>query len=139
MLLKRSALWTPVESCTSSLSHLYSRVHWRSDATLARLLGEAVARGVVWGKGETAITNRSWQKQVELTAGDLLRTVKHFYLSRSFLRATFQSILVSRAHKGAKQGMRLERLRFELGMKLTSNEMRMIGQFNHFDVGSVWS
>src|SRR5271155_6070330 len=35
--------------------------------------------------------------------------------------------------------MRLQRLRFELGMELATDEMRMVWQFDHLDVSTVGS
>ena len=46
-------------------------------------------------------------------------------------------MFVGRAHERLEQRMRLERLRLELGMELASDEVRMIGNFDHLDVSSV--
>src|SRR5579885_3082082 len=68
---------------------------------------------------------------------NFLRAMEHFHLCGFFFRPAFRSVFVSRANKCAEQRMRLERLRLELRMELTSDEVRMIRQFDHFHVRSI--
>src|SRR3954447_1317213 len=68
---------------------------------------------------------------------NLLGTMKHFHLRRFSLSAALRSVLVRCADECTEQRMRLERLRFEFRMKLASDEVRMIRQFYHLDVGCI--
>src|SRR5437762_5367034 len=70
---------------------------------------------------------------------DLLRPMEHLHLGALLLGPPLQSRLIRRAYKRAEQGMRLERLRFELGMELAADEMGMIRQLDHFHVSSIRS
>ena len=63
--------------------------------------------------------------------------MKHFHLSRHFLRPPFQPVLVSSPNESLEQRMRLQRLRFELRMELASDEMRMVRKLNHLHISSV--
>ena len=63
--------------------------------------------------------------------------MKHFDFRRCLLRAALQPVLVRGANKCLEHGMRLERLRLELGMELASDEVRMVFDFHHLDVGPV--
>src|SRR6202011_3037367 len=74
-----------------------------------------------------------------LTSTDFLRPVKHLHFGCRFLRAPFQSVLVSSTHKSLEQRMRFQRLRLELGMELAPNEMRMVGKLDHLHIGSIRS
>src|SRR5579859_1716653 len=54
-------------------------------------------------------------------------------------RHTALALLVSGANKRSKQRMRLERLGFELGMKLAAQIPRMISDLADLDVGAIGS
>ena len=56
--------------------------------------------------------------------------MKHFNVGRLLVLAPFLPVLISRAHKGFEQRMRLQRLRLELRMELASDEVRVVGQFD---------
>src|SRR5438876_12086618 len=64
--------------------------------------------------------------------------MEHLDFGGGFVCATLQPMLISCADEATEQWMRLQRLRFKLRMKLAANEMRMIRQLNHLDVGAVW-
>ena len=64
--------------------------------------------------------------------------MKHLNLRRLFFRAAPLSVLVRRADERSEQRMRFKWLRLELGMELTSDEVRMVGQLHHLDVRAVW-
>src|SRR5215471_1828338 len=64
---------------------------------------------------------------------------EHLDLRRFFLRDPLQALLICRGDKRPEQRVRLQRLRLELRVKLAPDEVRMVRQFNHFDVGSVGS
>src|SRR5258706_12552490 len=60
--------------------------------------------------------------------------MEHFY-RRSFLFGTsLRAMLIRRRDECAEQRMRLQRLPLELGMELAADEMRLVRQFDHFDV-----
>src|SRR5256884_7691860 len=64
--------------------------------------------------------------------------MEHLDFGGCLVCATLQPMLISCADEATEQWMRLQRLRFKLRMKLAANEMRMIRQLNHLDVGAVW-
>src|SRR6266849_2823966 len=68
---------------------------------------------------------------------DPLRPMEHLNSGNFLLRPPFLSMFVCRAHKCSEQRMRLQRLRFELGMKLAANEMRMVRQFHHLHISTI--
>src|ERR1700683_2503503 len=72
-----------------------------------------------------------------LPARHFFRTMKHFYCCRLFLCPPLRAVLIDSRNERAKERMRLQRLRFEFGMKLATDEMRMVRQFDHLDVSSV--
>src|SRR5579883_590402 len=49
-----------------------------------------------------------------------------------------EAVLIRRFDEGRKQRMRLQRLGFELGMELATEEERMVGQLHNLDVGPIW-
>src|ERR1700679_4390999 len=63
--------------------------------------------------------------------------MKHFDRRYFFFRTPLTAMLVRRRNECTEQRMRLQRLRFEFGMKLASDEMRMAGQLNHLYVGAI--
>src|SRR5208337_697829 len=67
------------------------------------------------------------------------RPQEHLHFGRVFLLFLFLPVFVRSAHERLKQRMRLQRLRFEFGMKLASDEERMTGNFDHFNVSAVRS
>src|SRR6266581_2857925 len=77
--------------------------------------------------------------QAVLSSGHSLRPVEQFHFRRCFVSAPFQSVLITCPYECLEQWMRLQRLRFEFGMELTANEMRMVGQFHHLDVRPIRS
>ena len=72
-----------------------------------------------------------------LSFSNLLRPVEHFHFRGCFFRAPLEARFVSCTHKGSKQRMRLERLRFEFRVELAADEVRMIGKFDHLNVSSI--
>src|SRR5271157_1600199 len=78
-----------------------------------------------------------WILILPLALSNFLRPMEHFHLGRLFLRAPFQSVLIRCAHERAEQRVRLQRLRFEFRMKLARNEIRMVGQLDHFHIRSI--
>src|SRR5712692_4322569 len=63
--------------------------------------------------------------------------MEHFNGARLSRQPPLQPVRIRRTDEFLEQRMRLQRLRLELGMELASDEVRVIGQLNHFDVGSV--
>ena len=53
--------------------------------------------------------------------------MEHLDLGCYFVRTALKATLVSGSHKSSEQRMRLKWLRFELGVELTADEVRMIG------------
>src|SRR6266851_5034933 len=74
-----------------------------------------------------------------LPPSHFFRPVKHFYFGGFTLRSALQFMLVRCSHKSPEQRMRFQGLRFELWMKLATNEMRMVGKFDDFHVSAVGS
>src|SRR5204862_3507368 len=72
-----------------------------------------------------------------LPARDLYRPVKHLDFGGFFFRAAFKPVFVGSSDKRSEQRMRLEWFRLEFRMELASDEMGMIWQFDHLDVGAV--
>ncbi len=63
--------------------------------------------------------------------------MEHLHLDRLLLGLALQPVLIRRPDKRAEQRMRLQRLRLEFRMELAADEMRMIGQLYHLDVGPI--
>ncbi len=65
------------------------------------------------------------------------RPVKHFNGGGLFVCKSLLPMLVRCADERSEERMRLERFRFEFGMELASDEVRMVRQFDHLDVSSI--
>ena len=63
--------------------------------------------------------------------------MEHLDLRGGFVRAPLQAIFVRRADERLEQRMRLERLRLEFRMELAADEIRMVGDLHHLDVGAI--
>ena len=74
-----------------------------------------------------------------LSAADLLWPVKHFEFCCNFVCPLLDSMFVGGAHKGLKQGMRLQGFRLKFRMELAADKVRVIGKFDDLDVGSIRS
>src|SRR5208283_206531 len=72
-----------------------------------------------------------------LPAAHVLRPVEQLHFGCRFLRSPLQPVLVSRSHESLEQRMRLQRLGFELGMKLAPDEMRMVRKLHDLDIRSI--
>src|SRR5271167_1116046 len=72
-----------------------------------------------------------------LSTRNFLRAMEDFQRCRLFLRPPLRAVLIRRRNECAEQRMRLQRLRLELRMKLASDEMWMVEQFDHLDVGAI--
>src|SRR5262252_455696 len=68
-----------------------------------------------------------------------LGPMEHLDFDCLFLGPTLLAIFIRRAHEGAEQRMRLERLRLEFRMELASDEVRMVRQLHHLDIGPIGS
>src|ERR1022692_891469 len=75
--------------------------------------------------------------KISLSLRYFFRTMKHLDRRTLFPGPPFRAMLVRRRDERAEQRMRFQRLRLELGMKLASDEMRMIRQFHDLDISSV--
>ena len=64
--------------------------------------------------------------------------MEHLNFGGMFFCATLQAMLVGCPDECLEQRMRLKWLRLELGMELASDEIRMLGNFDHFDVSAIW-
>src|SRR6267143_751959 len=72
-----------------------------------------------------------------LSLSDLLRPVEHFDFDRFLGRAPLQSTLVGGPDKRLKQRMGLQRFRLELRVELAPDEIRVLRNFDHLDVGTI--
>src|SRR5215467_2945469 len=66
-----------------------------------------------------------------------LGPMEHLDFDCLFLGPTLLAICIRRAHEGAEQRVRLERLRLEFRMELASDEVRMVRQLHHLDIGPI--
>src|SRR5271165_6732382 len=73
----------------------------------------------------------------ELPRTYVVRPMEHFLFNRCFLRAPLQPMLISRPYESLEQRMRLQRLRLELRMKLTTNIMRVVRKLDHLHISPV--
>src|SRR5271168_3658793 len=76
-------------------------------------------------------------KRLMLPSRYFFRTVKHLDRCTFFMRPPLRAVLIRSRNESTEQRMRLKGLRFEFRVELASDEMRMIGQFDHFDVSPV--
>src|SRR5271157_5559627 len=84
------------------------------------------------------VTSPTWKRRfTPVSVLHLFRPMEH--LHRNLLPGVLakQAILVRRLGERREQGMRLQRLRLELGMELAAKEVGMLGNFDDLDVGAV--
>src|SRR5437016_4853794 len=94
---------------------------------------------ILWHILRSCADQRNLRQLPLLSPHNTFWTMKHF---KFFMKAAFTAraaILIGCLYERTEERMRLQRFRFEFGMELATQEIRMIGKFHDLDIRSVGS